>query len=181
MKKFSNIYLSTFERVLKTIPTTKIDFLVNEIHKIKKNKKKLFICGNGGSAANAIHLANDFLFTKSSNKTMLNVEALTANNAIITCIANDVGYKFIFSKQLENKASPNDLLLILSGSGNSENLIEAIKIAKRKKMKIFAVLGFDGGKCKKILKDYIHVNINDMQISEDFQLIVGHIILKSLL
>ena len=73
MKKFSNIYLSTFERVLKKIPTTKIDFLVNEIHKIKKNKKKLFICGNGGSAANAIHLANDFLFTKSSNKKMLNV------------------------------------------------------------------------------------------------------------
>ena len=56
MKKFSNIYLSTFVSVLKTIPTTKIDFLVNEIHKIKKNKKKLFICGNGGSAANAIHV-----------------------------------------------------------------------------------------------------------------------------
>ena len=73
------------------------------------------------------------------------------------------------------------MLLILSGSGNSENLIEAIKIAKIKKMKIFAVLGFDGGKCKKLLKNYIHVNINDMQISEDFQLIVGHIILKSLL
>ena len=181
MKQFTKTYISNFQRALKLISHSKIDLLIKEIHKIKRNKKKLFICGNGGSAANAIHLANDFLFTKSSNKKMLNVEALTANNAIITCIANDVGYKFIFSKQLENKASPNDLLLIFSGSGNSENLIEAIKIAKRKKMKIFAVLGFDGGKCKKLLKNYIHVNINDMQISEDFQLIVGHIILKSLL
>jgi hypothetical protein len=62
MKRFSNIYLSTFGSVLKTILATKIDLLINEIHKIKKNKKKLFICGNGGSAANAIHLANDFLF-----------------------------------------------------------------------------------------------------------------------
>lgn len=112
---------------------------------------------------------------------MINVEALTANNAIVTCISNDLGYKYIFSKQLENKATQNDLLLLLSGSGNSENLIEAIKIAKKKKMDIFAILGFDGGKCKKLLKNTIHLKINDMQISEDFQLVVGHIILKSLL
>jgi D-sedoheptulose 7-phosphate isomerase len=181
MKNYLLLYQRKLIKSLHLLDFKKINLLVTLIKKTWNQNGVIYFCGNGGSGANAIHLANDFLFTKSSNKKMLNVEALTANNAIITCIANDVGYKFIFSKQLENKASPNDLLLILSGSGNSENLIEAIKIAKRKKMKIFAVLGFDGGKCKKLLKNYIHVNINDMQISEDFQLIVGHIILKSLL
>ena len=180
MSNLSEKYFLNISKVLKSISKTKINLLVSEIHKLKKNNKKLFICGNGGSAANAIHVANDFLFTKLSNKKMINVEALTSNNAIITCIANDVGYKYIFSKQLENKGSTNDMLLIFSGSGNSENLIEAIKVAKKKKMKIFAILDFDGGLCKRLLKNYVHVNINDMQISEDFQLIIGHIILKSL-
>ena len=180
MSNLSEKYFLNISKVLKTISKTKINLLVSEIHKLKKNNKKLFICGNGGSAANAMHVANDFLFTKLSNKKMINVEALTSNNAIITCIANDVGYKYIFSKQLENKGSTNDMLLIFSGSGNSENLIEAIKVAKRKKMKIFAILGFDGGLCKRLLKNYVHININDMHISEDFQLIIGHIILKSL-
>ena len=173
-------YFFNISKVLKSISKTQINLLIKEIHKLKNNNKRLFICGNGGSAANAIHVANDFLFTKLSKKKMINVEALTSNNAIITCIANDVGYKYIFSNQLENKGSANDMLLIFSGSGNSENLIEAIKVAKRKKMKIFAILGFDGGLCKRLLKNYVHVNINDMQISEDFQLIIGHIILKSL-
>ena len=181
MKYLSETYFSNINKVLKNISNHKIETLIKDIHELKKNKKKLFICGNGGSAANAIHLANDFLFSKLSKKKMIDVEALTSNNAILTCIANDIGYKFIFSKQLENKASANDMLLIFSGSGNSENLIEAIKIAKRKKMKVFAILGFNGGMCKKLLKNYIHININDMQVSEDFQLIIGHIILKSLI
>ena len=180
MKNIAKNYFLNINNITKIISIPKINYLIHEINKLKKNKKKLFICGNGGSAANAIHLANDFLFTKMSKK-MIDVEALASNNAVVTCIANDLGYKYIFSKQLETKARPNDMLLIFTGSGNSENLIEAIKIAKIKKMKIFAILGYDGGKCKRLIKNYIHININDMQISEDFQLIIGHIILKSLI
>ena len=135
---------------------------------------------DGGSGANAIHLANDLLFSKSSN-TSIDVEALTSNSAILTCLANDLGYKHIFSKQLEVKAKKNDMLLIFSGSGNSPNIIEAAQVAKKLKMSIFAIVGFDGGKCKKIIKNCIHININDMQISEDFQMIIGHIIMKSII
>ena len=181
MKQLAQNYLVKLNDTIKNVPIEKINLLIKKIDKVKKNNNKLFICGNGGSAANAIHIANDFIFTKSSKKKMIDVEALTSNNAIITCISNDVGYKYIFSKQLENKAKKNDLLLLLSGSGNSENLIEAIKVAKLKKMETFAILGFNGGKCKKIVKNNIHIDINDMQISEDFQLIIGHIILKSLI
>jgi|TARA_B110000037_G_C17127422_1_gene508876 D-sedoheptulose 7-phosphate isomerase len=181
MKQLAQNYLVKLNDTIKNVPIEKINLLIKKIDKVKKNNNKLFICGNGGSAANAIHIANDFIFTKSSKKKMIDVEALTSNNAIITCISNDVGYKYIFSKQLENKAKKNDLLLLLSGSGNSENLIEAIKVAKLKKMETFAILGFNGGKCKKLVKNNIHIDINDMQISEDFQLIIGHIILKSLI
>jgi len=181
MKQLAQNYLSKLNDTIKNIPVEKINLLIKKVHKVKKDNKKLFICGNGGSAANAIHIANDFIFTKSSKKKMVDVEALTSNNAIITCISNDIGYKYIFSKQLENKAKKNDLLLLLSGSGNSENLIEAIKVAKLKKMEIFAILGFNGGKCKKLVKNNIHIDVNDMQISEDFQLVIGHIILKSLI
>ncbi len=181
MKELAQNYMFKLKDILEQIPTKKIDQLVNKVLQIKKNNKKIFICGNGGSAANAIHIANDLIFSKKTKKKMIDVEALTANNAIITCISNDIGYKYIFSKQLEIKASKNDMLIILSGSGNSQNLIEAIKVAKSKKMQIFAVLGFDGGKCKRLIKNYIHININDMQISEDFQIIIGHIILKNLL
>ena len=181
MKELAQNYMFKLKDILEQIPTKKIDQLVNKVIQIKKNNKKIFICGNGGSAANAIHIANDLIFSKKTKKKMIDVEALTANNAIITCISNDIGYKYIFSKQLEIKASKNDMLIILSGSGNSQNLIEAIKVAKSKKMQIFAVLGFDGGKCKRLIKNYIHININDMQISEDFQIIIGHIILKNLL
>ena len=120
------------------------------------------------------------LYSKISKKS-IDVEALTANTAVVTCLANDIGYKYIFSKQLETKAKKNDLLLIFSGSGNSQNIIEAATVAKKLKMNIFAVVGFDGGICKKTIKNCIHVNINDMQISEDFQLIICHAISKILI
>ena len=105
MKLLAQNYLTKLKDTLDLVPLKNINHLIKQIHKLKKNNKKLYICGNGGSAANAIHIANDFIFTKSSKKKMINVEALTANNAIITCISNDVGYKYIFSKQLENKAN----------------------------------------------------------------------------
>ena len=137
----SNIgnYFSNLQKLLTSVNRKSIEILIKEVKNIRKTKKNLFICGNGGSAANAIHLANDFLFTKLSKKKMLNVEALTSNNSVLTCLANDLGYPFVFSKQLEMKGNKNDMLLILSGSGNSKNLIEAIKIAKKLKMKVFGI------------------------------------------
>jgi D-sedoheptulose 7-phosphate isomerase len=147
-----------------------------------KNKKRLFLCGNGGSAANAIHIANDFLYGVGlSNGLIFDVEALPSNSAVLTCLANDTGYKNIFSKQIAAKGNKDDLLIILSGSGNSENIIEAIRMAKKKKMQVFGIVGFDGGKVKKILqKNSLHYSVNDMQISEDLQLITLHICMQLL-
>ena len=99
----------------------------------------------------------------------------------MTCLANDIGYDKIFSEQIKSKGSKGDLLIVLSGSGNSKNIISAIKEAHKLKMNTFGILGFNGGKCKKILNNFINYKINDMQISEDLQMIIMNICVKSLM
>ena len=161
--------------------SSEIEILYNSILLAWKNKKQIFICGNGGSAGNAIHIANDYLYGAGvKNKKCLKVEALSSNQAVITCLANDLGYEHIYSEQLKVKANKNDILIILSGSGNSKNVINAIKIGNKIGMKTFAMVGFDGGKCLKLAKNKVYFKINDMQISEDLQLIVMHMIMKKL-
>lgn len=142
-------------------------------------KRKVFIIGNGGSAANAIHIANDFIYgIDISNGYGLNVEALTANSAVITCLANDTGYGNVFAQQLKVKGAKDDILIALSGSGSSINVVNAIDVANSLGMKTSAVLGFQGGECKQKAQLPIHFEIDDMQMSEDAQVIVGHMLMQ---
>jgi D-sedoheptulose 7-phosphate isomerase len=139
----------------------------------------VYLCGNGGSAANAIHLANDFLYGAGvSNGVGLKVEALSANPAVMTSLANDVGYDDIFAEQLRVKGNPGDILIALSGSGNSANVVKAIEVGNAKGLKTFAILGYSGGRCKEVAQHPIHFPVDDMQISEDLQLIVGHMCMQ---
>lgn len=145
--------------------------------------QQVFICGNGGSAANALHMANDFHYGIGASKSEptlpgLKVEALSANSAVITCLANDTGYENIYSNQLNVKGNSSDLLIALSGSGNSKNIINALYTAKKMKIKSYAILAFSGGKCKEIADEVIHFPVNDMQVAEDTQLIIGHICMQ---
>ena len=141
-----------------------------------RDEKSIYFCGNGGSAGNAIHLANDFIYGAGLGFGKgLRVEALSSNPAVLTCLANDIGYENIFSEQIRVKGQPGDVLIALSGSGNSPNIIKALEIANSKDLKTFAILGFDGGKSKELAQFPIHFPINDMQIAEDLQLISGHI------
>lgn len=147
------------------------------------NGQNVFICGNGGSAGNAIHIANDFLYGagacgSSPSLPGLRVEALTANPAVLTCLANDTGYENIFANQLKVKGQRNDLLIALSGSGKSQNIVNALKIAKDLSINSFAILAFDGGECKKLADTSIHFKTSDMQLAEDAQLIVGHLCMQ---
>ena len=125
-------YLNKLTRTLRQNKSKEIYSLYNSILQTWKKNKTVFICGNGGSAANANHIANDLSIAAVRNsKRGLKVESLGSNLAVITCIANDYGYEKIFSEQLKNKASKDDLLLVLSGSGNSKNILNAIKQAKK--------------------------------------------------
>jgi D-sedoheptulose 7-phosphate isomerase len=155
--------------------------LANEMATAWHEGRRVFICGNGGSAANAIHWANDFLYpiAKSGGKGM-KISALPANVSVLTCLANDIGYDKIFATQLATEAEPGDLLIVLSGSGNSPNIIKALEQAKLSKMKSFAILGYSGGTCKDLADVVLHFPVDDMQVVEDLQLVVGHIILQAL-
>lgn len=139
----------------------------------------IYLCGNGGSAGNAIHLANDFLYGAGRSAGIgLRVEALSSNPAVLTCLANDIGYDAVFAEQLRVKARPDDVLIVLSGSGNSPNVVKALEAGNKLGMKTFAILGFSGGRCKDLAQHAIHFEIEDMQIAEDLQLIVGHICMQ---
>lgn len=139
----------------------------------------MFFCGNGGSAGNAIHLANDFLYgIAEKTGAGLKVQALSANQAVMTCLGNDVGYDAIYSEQLAVLAEPGDLLIVLSGSGNSRNIVRVLEQANSMGIKSYAILGYTGGQCKSLADVSIHFPIEDMQIAEDMQLVVGHMLMK---
>ena len=141
--------------------------------------RRVFLCGNGGSAGNAIHLANDFLYgVAKTTGGGLRVMALSANSAVMTCLANDVGYDHIFSEQLAVQAQKGDLLIVLSGSGNSGNIVRVLEQARVMGVRSFAILGFSGGKSKQLADVAIHFPVDDMQIAEDLQLIVGHMVMQ---
>lgn len=173
-------YVSTLTTVLQQLNGKQVECLVNSLLAMKNAEGTLYICGNGGSAANAIHLANDFTFGIHPGGNALKVEALAANSSVLTCLGNDIGYDNIFSHQLKVKANKKDILLVLSGSGNSQNILNAITQAKSIGMTTFGILGFTGGKAKAMLDHAFHFDIQDMQISEDTQVIIGHILMKSL-
>ena len=174
-------YAEKLSNILANVDWTNVNVFAEKLKSLIATENSLYICGNGGSAGNAQHLANDFLYGISPKKTnAIRVEALSANSAVLTCLGNDIGYKNIFSHQLKVKARSGDVLLVLTGSGNSANIIEAIATAKSSNMYTVGILGFCGGKAKDLLDLSIHFAVDDMQISEDLQLIVGHMLMKIL-
>ena len=172
-------YIVDVHSSIGNIDKDSVQALAEDIFSIWSAGRHLFLCGNGGSAGNAIHLANDFLVGIASGDYIgMKVEALSANPSVITCLANDIGYEKIFSHQLRVKADADDLLLALSGSGNSENIVSALRTGNELKMKTYAVVGFDGGVAKGLAGRSIHFSVNDMQIAEDLQLVVGHLCMR---
>ena len=170
-------YNDRMHNALQHLQWDAVEELANALMICFEEKRQVFICGNGGSGANAIHMANDFLYgvTKQIGRG-LRCKALTANNSIITCLANDEGYSEIFAYQIAAEGNPQDVLLVLSGSGNSPNIIRALEEANAIGLSTFGILGFDGGKALNLVQTPIHAKISDMQISEDIQMIIAHII-----
>ncbi len=180
---FAKDYLSNLGKVFTTEKIDLIHMLANDLGENWKEGRNVFLCGNGGSAANALHIANDFIYGVGAcgEAPMLpgiKVEALPSNPGVITCLANDMGFENIYSNQIKVKGQERDILIALSGSGNSSNIVNAIEQSKEIGIKTYAILGFTGGTCLEIADFPIHFNINDMQIAEDCQLIVGHLCMQ---
>jgi len=141
----------------------------------RENDNTVFICGNGGSSATASHMAQDF-------KKMCNIKsyALSDNTPSITAWANDESYDVVFSQQLEVEARPRDVLIVISGSGNSPNIVNAVEWAVKNGVTVIALIGMTGGVVKEKYSDKIKLLYvdTDMQHAEDIHLIVGHLLLK---
>lgn len=172
-------YIIRLKNALDSIPAEPLKCLSEALLKAWKEKRQVFIIGNGGSAGNAIHLANDFIYGISKKfGNALKVNALTSNPSVLTCLANDEGYSEIFVRQLGVLAEKGDIVLVFSGSGNSPNIIRALEYCKEIGIQSFAVLGYSGGAAKQLADHSIHISVNDMQVSEDLQLIIGHILMR---
>lgn len=174
-------YAARLASALKSQDWSGVETLENELVRAWKDGSHVYICGNGGSAANAIHWANDMLYVIAKEGSPgLRIMALPANSSVLTCLGNDIGYDRVFSAQLATFGKKGDILIALSGSGNSPNIVHALEQSRESGMKSFALLGFSGGKCKALADTVIHFEINDMQIVEDMQLAVCHMLAQSL-
>jgi D-sedoheptulose 7-phosphate isomerase len=170
-------YLEYFNDTLAKLDAKQVEEMVDLVVDAYDNDRTVFVIGNGGSASNASHLANDLV--KGTLKTMdqtkrLKALALTDNLALMTAFANDEGYQTIFEQQLRTFAKPNDLVIAISGSGNSPNVIKAIEWANANGLHTVGVTGFGGGKLKELAKTSVHVPLNDMCTSESVHSVIFH-------
>lgn len=177
ISNFSKDYISILSDTLHKIDFNSLSKIVSLIEKKVKNKKTLYVCGNGGSAAISNHFVCDYLkYMRTDNNLLPKIFSLSSSNELITAISNDISYNKIFSYQLKVLACSGDILLVISSSGNSKNLIEVIKAAKKMNIKTISFTGFDGGIIKRISDYNLHFNYKNYGISEDLHHISMHLV-----
>ncbi len=180
IKSFLTDYLDNINK-LSNIKISLLNKFIFLIEKTIKNKNNIFVCGNGGSAAIANHYLCDYLKLLRTNTTLKPiVTSLSSSVELITAISNDINYESIFSYQAECLANKNDLFILVSSSGNSKNIINVAKFAKKNKCKVIGFTGFDGGLLKKIADLSIHVPLKNYGLSEDSHHILMHILMQFL-
>ena len=176
-----DIYFKKLNAVLEEIDLESINNAISLIKNKIDNNKKIITCGNGGSAHTASHYITDwnksFYLSKGIQFKGL---SLCDNLGLVTAYANDISYEEIFSGQLKNIGNNEDLLIVISGSGKSKNVIKALETAKTLGIETLSIIGYDGGECIKLSDNFIHIPSFDMQICEDLHIIIGHIIMKEI-
>jgi D-sedoheptulose 7-phosphate isomerase len=170
-------YLDYFTNTLDTLDQSEVENFLNVLVDAYENDRTVFIIGNGGSAANASHFANDLckgtLQSMDQTKRM-RAHSLTDNVALMTAYGNDEGYASIFEQQLRTYAKPGDVVVAISGSGNSPNVVSAIDWANKNGLHTVGVTGFGGGKLKTMAQTTVHVPLNDMCTSESVHSVIFH-------
>lgn len=178
---FFNSYINRLHCALEQIDVKALSDAKELITNTAKNNQKIFVCGNGGSAAISEHLCCDhskgvFYNTKLKHR----VHSLVSNISMVTALANDIDYNSVFSEQLKMYADAGDLLIVISSSGNSQNIIQALNVAKTLGMSTIAFTGFAGGVARNSCDVSIHVESNNYGISEDCHQIIMHILAQSI-
>jgi D-sedoheptulose 7-phosphate isomerase len=174
-------FLERVGQELLRLDMAEVHALADAIYECYEQRRTVFLCGNGGSGSNASHFCEDLgkgtlrrQDFDNDGKKRLRVISLTDNTPYILAWGNDEGFDRVFLEQLKNLANPNDLLIAISGSGNSPNVLRAVDWANRNGLKTFGCTGFDGGKLRGLAQQGLHVALDDMGIVESIHLTAFH-------
>jgi len=175
-------YIAMEIKAMEALDISQINQAINAILDARERNATIFIMGNGGSAATASHMAGDFAKGVSSSLggKKFCFECLNDSIPIMTAIANDICYEDVFVFQLKGQLKKEDLVIGISGSGNSENVVRAIQYAKQIGTPTIGITGYSGGKVKELCDYSMHTEINDMQITEDMHMMFDHMIMRVL-
>ena len=179
MKKYINEYFNRVNEIFNQVDHNQLHDVVNLMIEVFKGNNTVYVAGNGGSASTASHMQSDFgFFLRKFTEFRPKVVSIVDNSSLITSIANDTSYEYIFMEQLKGKFGPNDMLIVFSASGNSLNLIKAVEYANSIKGNTVAFTGFDGGVLHNIVDCSVHTpnDLGDYGPIEDMHLIFNHII-----
>ena len=170
-------YKKSAMQVLKTVPEDLVADLASRLETARQNERQIFVCGNGGSAASASHLANDLGKGASQDRSpRFRVISLTDNIPWISAVANDYDYDQVFVEQLRNYGRSGDLLLAISGSGNSPNVINAVRWANRKGIDTVGITGRSGGDLSECARHVIRVDSSHMGHIEEAHFLILHLV-----
>lgn len=171
-------YIEMEKNVLDSLKREEINEVMNVLENARLKGKRIFICGNGGSASTASHIECDFNKGISYDQNIkYDIECLSDNVPMMMAIANDIGYEDVFVVPLKNKLKLGDIVIGISGSGNSENVVRAFEYANKIGADTIAFTGYSGGKLKDMAKYNIHVAVDNMQIVEDVHLVLNHMMM----
>ena len=175
-------YLAELTQVLGRLDGTSFDALVAEIQRVHREDKVIYTCGNGGSASTASHMINDLVKAPADASGCRPLRAIGLSDCLplMTALANDIEYAQMFAQQLRAYGRPGDLLLAISGSGNSPNIIEAVKVAKEIGITVAGFSGYEGGKLREMADIKLHVPCKCMAQVEDAHLILEHALVEVL-
>ena len=169
-------YLTGLSDIILRLDRDQIGSAMDALMRTYERGGRVFVFGNGGSAATASHFVCDFNKGVSIGlKKKFEFICLNDNVPTVLAIANDCGYENIFYLQLEDRLRENDIIMAISGSGNSENVIKAVEYAKKNRNEVIALTGYDGGKLLGLADHPIHVNVDDMQKVEDVHMVLDHL------
>lgn len=170
-------YVDRLKSAIGALPTDRLAELGEILYRTYRNGQQVFTLGNGGSASTASHMAADLAKnTISANMRRFRILSLNDNQALLTALANDLGYENVFSEQLKNLIRPGDLLIAISASGNSANVAKAIRYAQTQCAEVVGILGFEGGEVARLADLSIVVPSDHYGVVEDVHLIINHIL-----
>ncbi len=174
-------YIDLERSILEKLDVNEIDRALNLLVETLNNEGTIYIFGNGGSSSTASHFVNDFNKGVSEYlEKKFNFICLNDNVSTLMAIANDIGFEEVFRFQLKNRLKKNDIIIAISGSGNSKNVINAVEYAKENGNQIIGLTGYNGGKLKELSDINLHVPVNSMQVTEDIHMIFDHLMMSIL-